>query len=77
MGWLNLLHLVTVISINLGVMNLLPFPALDGGHLLIYIVEAIRRKPLKREVEGMINFIGLVIILTLAVLIMIKDFIAL
>lgn len=77
MGWLNLLHLVTVISINLGVMNLLPFPALDGGHLLIYIVEAIRRKPLKREVEGMINFIGLIIILTLAVLIMIKDFIAL
>jgi regulator of sigma E protease len=77
MGWLNLLHLVTVISINLGVMNLLPFPALDGGHLLIYVIEAIRRKPLKREVEGMINFIGLVIILTLAVLIMIKDFIAL
>jgi regulator of sigma E protease len=66
-----------VISINLGVMNLLPFPALDGGHLLIYVIEAIRRKPLKREVEGMINFIGLVIILTLAVLIMIKDFIAL
>ena len=56
---------------------MLPFPALDGGHLLIYIVEAIRRKPLKREVEGMINFIGLIIILTLAVLIMIKDFIAL
>lgn len=77
MGWLNLLHLVTVISINLGVMNLLPVPALDGGHLLIYIIEAIRRKPLKKEVEGMINFIGLVIILTLAVLIMIKDFIAL
>jgi regulator of sigma E protease len=77
MGWLNLLHLVTVISINLGVMNLLPFPALDGGHLLIYVIEAIRRKPLKREVEGTINFIGLVIILTLADLIMIKDFIAL
>ena len=77
MGWLNLLHLVTVISINLGVMNLLPVPALDGGHLLIYIIEAIRRKPLKKEVEGMINFIGLVVIFTLAVLIMIKDFIAL
>lgn len=76
-GWLNLVHLVTVISINLGVMNLLPFPALDGGHLLIYTVEAIRRKPLKKEVEGMINFIGLIIILSLAVLIMIKDFITL
>ena len=77
MGWLNLLHLVTVISINLGIMNLLPFPALDGGHLLIYTIEIIRRKPLKREVESMINFIGLIILLSLAVLIMIKDFITL
>ena len=58
-------------------MNLLPFPALDGGHLLIYVIEAIRRKPIKKELEGMINFIGLVILLTLAVVIMIKDIIAL
>ena len=77
MGWLNVVYLVTVISINLGIMNLLPFPALDGGHLLIYTIEAIRRKPLKKEIEAMINFIGLIIILALAVLIMIKDFITL
>lgn len=77
MGWINVLYLVTVISINLGVMNLLPFPALDGGHLLIYIIEAIRRKPIKKELEGVINFIGLIILLSLAVIIMIKDIIAL
>ncbi len=74
---LNLLYLVIVISINLGIMNLLPLPALDGGHLLLYIVEAIRRKPLKREVEGIINFVGLVLILILAVIIAIKDVISL
>lgn len=76
-GWLNVLHLLILISINLGVMNLLPLPALDGGHLLIYVIEAIRRKPLKPEVEGLINFVGLVLLLGLAVLITIKDVIAL
>ena len=54
-------------------MNLLPFPALDGGHLLIYVIEVIRRKPMKKEVEGMINFLGLVILLALAIIISIKD----
>lgn len=77
MGFLNVLYLVVVISINLGIMNLLPFPALDGGHLLIYVIEAIRRKPMKKEVEGVINFIGLIVLLSLAVIISIKDFIAL
>lgn len=77
MGWLNVLYLVTVISINLGVMNLLPVPALDGGHLLLYVIELIRRKPVKPEVESVINFIGLVLILALAVIISIKDIITL
>lgn len=76
-GMLNVLYLVVVISINLGIMNLLPFPGLDGGHLMIYLIELIRRKPMKRELEGVINFVGLVILLALAVLIMIKDVIAL
>ncbi len=76
-GWLNVLHLVTVISINLGIMNLLPIPGLDGGHLLIYFIELIRRKPMKRETESMINFIGLAIMLALAVLVAIKDIITL
>lgn len=76
-GILNVVYLVTVISINLGVMNLLPLPALDGGHLLLYLIEIVRGKPVKKEVEGVINFIGLVLLLSLAVIIAIKDIIAL
>jgi regulator of sigma E protease len=76
-GILPFLYLIAMISINLGVINLIPLPALDGGHLLLYVIEVIRRKPVKKEIEGMINFIGLIIILTLAVLIAIKDIIAL
>lgn len=74
-GILNVLYLVVIISINLGIMNLLPFPGLDGGHLLIYAIEVVRRKPMKKELEGTINFIGLLILLALAVLIAIKDII--
>ncbi len=76
-GFINILYLVTVISINLGIMNLLPIPALDGGHLLIYVIELIRRKPMKQELEGMINLAGLILMLALAVIIAIKDIIAL
>ncbi len=76
-GILSVIYLVTVISINLGVMNLLPFPALDGGHLLIYVIEIVRRKPMKKETEGLINFVGLIILLALIVLITVKDIIAL
>ncbi len=75
--WLNVFYLVTLISMNLGVMNLLPIPGLDGGHLFLYFVEGVRRKPLKREIEGMINFAGLAIMLALAILIAIKDIISL
>ncbi len=76
-GFTTVLNLVIVISINLGVMNLLPIPALDGGHIFIYLIEVVRRKPMKRELEGIINFVGLVLMLALAVLIAIKDIIAL
>ena len=58
-------------------MNLLPIPALDGGHLLIYFVEAIRRKPMKQEVEAIINFVGLILMLALIVIVAIKDIISL
>lgn len=74
-GMLNVVYLVIVISINLGIMNLLPIPGLDGGHLLIYVIEVIRRKPMKKELESIITFVGLLIMLALAVLIAIKDII--
>ena len=76
-GVINLIYIVTVISINLGVMNLLPIPALDGGHLLIYAVEVVRRKPMNEKIEGIINAVGLITMLALAVLIAIKDVITL
>jgi regulator of sigma E protease len=76
-GFTSVLYLVVIISINLGVMNLLPIPALDGSHILIYLIELIRRKPMKKELEAVFNLVGLVLILFLAVFIAIKDIITL
>ncbi len=70
-------YLAVVITMNLGVMNLLPLPALDGGRLLFLTIEGIRRKPISRNVEGYIHFAGFVILMILMVLIMAKDIVAL
>lgn len=72
-GFVFLLNLVAIISINLGVMNLLPFPALDGGRFALIIVEKIKGSPLSRTVELWINGIGFAILLTLMVLVTIHD----
>ena len=72
-GLADFLHLVVVIAMNLGVFNLLPLPALDGGRLLFQTVELIRRKPVKPEVEGYVHFAGIVLLLFLMVLITFKD----
>lgn len=67
------LYIFALISINLGFMNLMPIPALDGGRLLTTTVEMITRKKLPAKVENAVNGIGLIILLGLSVLIMIKD----
>lgn len=72
-GGKTLINLTAVIALNLGVMNLLPLPALDGGRILLLIIEGIRRKPLKREVEGYIHFAGMVLLLLLMLFISFKD----
>jgi len=72
-GTENLIYLAVVISMNLGIMNLLPFPALDGGRLLFQLIELVRRKPVKPEVEGMVHFTGLVLLMILFVVITFKD----
>ena len=77
LGLDSLLLVVALISINLGIMNLLPFPALDGGRILLLIVEAIRRKPLSPKVETAINGIGLMILMALMLLVTFKDIIGL
>lgn len=73
MIWMNMLNMVVLLSANLGVMNLLPLPALDGGRLVFLIIEAIRRKPTNRTVEGMVHFVGLVLLMGLMVVIMYND----
>lgn len=74
-GVLSLLNIAVIISINLGFMNLLPIPALDGGRLLTILIEMITRKKIPERIEGMINTVGLVALLILSVLIMFKDII--
>ncbi len=70
---LTLMSFCILLSANLGVMNLLPIPALDGGRLLFQIVEVIRRKPINPEKEGMITVIGFVALMILMVFILFND----
>ncbi len=70
---ISLLYIVTVISINLGVMNLLPFPALDGGQLLICFIELIIRRPVPEKIKGIINLAGLAVLMLLMIVITVKD----
>lgn len=71
---LNMLYITILLSANLGVMNLLPLPALDGGRLVFLFIEAIRGKAIDREKEGMVHFIGLVALMLLMVFVMFNDF---
>ena len=69
----NMLYIAALLSANLGVMNLLPLPALDGGRLVFLIIEAIRRKPVNRQIEGMVHFAGLMVLMLLMVVVMYND----
>ena len=71
--WMNLLNIAILLSANLGVMNLLPIPALDGGRLIFLIVEAIRRKRVEPELEAKIHFAGLMLLMLLMVVVMFND----
>ena len=70
---LNMLNMVVLLSANLGVMNLLPILALDGGRLVFLVLEAVRRKPVNREIEGRIHFAGLMLLMMLMVFVMYND----
>jgi regulator of sigma E protease len=73
MGLLAFLWFLAVISINLGFINLLPIPMLDGGHLFFYSIEAIRRKPLRPEAQEWAFRTGLAALLTLMILVTFND----
>ncbi len=72
-AFLNMINWAILLSANLGVMNLLPLPALDGGRLVFLIVEAIRGKRVPPEKEGMVHLVGIVLLLLLMVVIMFND----
>ena len=69
----NILYVMIVITVNLGIFNMLPFPALDGGRFLFLLIEAIFRKPIPRKVEQIVNTAGLVLLLGFMAVITFKD----
>jgi regulator of sigma E protease len=73
LGWLPFVWLMVMVSINLGFINLLPIPLLDGGHLLFYAVEGVRRKPLRPEVQEWAFRTGLAMLLALMVFVTFND----
>lgn len=72
-GWQSLVMLMVLITVNLGVFNLLPLPALDGGRLLFLVWEGITHKPVPAKYEGMIHFAGLVLLMMLMLFITYSD----
>ncbi len=72
-GFLSLLNLAILLTINLGIFNLLPIPALDGARIFFVLIEMIRKKPIPPEKEGMIHFIGFALLILLSVFIAAMD----
>mgnify|MGYP000875659390 CR=1 FL=1 len=72
-GLNNVLYLMMLITVNLGVFNLIPFPALDGGKLFLFIVEAIRRKPVNEKYVGMVETVGFALLMCFMVVIAYSD----
>ena len=76
MGWVivwNVMLWTAMLSINLGIVNLVPLPALDGGRLLFFGIEALRGKPVDRHKEGMVHFVGIVLLMILMVVVTWND----
>ena len=71
--WMSVLNIMLLLSVNLGIMNLLPLPALDGGRLIFLLLEALRGKPTNRRVEGMVHLVGIVLLLSLMAYVTFND----
>ena len=72
-GLINYIYLLAVISVSLGVTNLLPIPPLDGGKIVLLIIEAIRKKPLKENIEIQIQMAGFALMIALTIFVTYKD----
>ena len=69
----DFIYLMALISLSLGITNLLPFPALDGGKIFILLIEAIRRKPMKENTEILIQMVGFSLLILLSIYISVMD----
>ena len=72
-GIVNFLYLVAVISLNLGVVNLFPLPALDGGRIFFLAIAAVIRRPIPEKIEGAIHFAGILLLFGLMIFVTGKD----
>lgn len=72
-GLLSLLNVAALIAVNLGVVNLFPLPALDGGRLFFLLIEAVRRKPVNPKYEGYVHFVGFALLMILMVVVSYND----
>ncbi|MBR3972298.1 MAG: site-2 protease family protein [Ruminococcus sp.] len=70
---LNIVYVMMIISVNLGVVNMLPFPALDGGRFVFLLIEAIFKKPIPRKAEAIVNAVGLGLLLLFILIVSLKD----
>ncbi|MCR4838341.1 MAG: site-2 protease family protein, partial [Eubacterium sp.] len=70
---LSIISFMVLVSANLGVMNLLPIPALDGGRILFLLIEAVTRKKVPKDKEMIVNFIGFVLLMLLMVFVFFND----
>lgn len=72
-GFKEFIYILSLVSVSLGVTNLLPIPALDGGKLVILLIEAIRKKPLKQETEASITLVGFTLLIALSIYVTYND----
>ncbi|MBT2581940.1 RIP metalloprotease RseP [Planococcus sp. ISL-109] len=72
-GIFTLMSWAGMLSINLGIMNLLPLPALDGGRLMFFVLEALRGKPVDKQKEGMVHFVGIMLLMLLMIVVTWND----
>jgi len=73
LGFIYILQFAAILSLNLAILNFLPFPALDGGRILFLVIEKIRKKPVNEKIERMIHNTGFIILMALAILVTFRD----
>lgn len=76
-GWLNLIYFMSLLSVNLGILNLLPIPVLDGGHLVFLTIEGLRRKPLNERAQIIAQQVGIGLLGTLMIFVFYNDIVRL